>query len=440
MTTHTNTTDAYRGAGRPEAAYYLERIIDMYAREIGMDPAEVRKKNYVPNDQFPGAVSPVGFAMDTGDYANNLDALIASADYAGLRAEQERARSEGRYLGDRAHHLRGGLRVRPGRPGRARLLVGRLRAPVVVQRHRRRCGSTPTGGHRADRDRADRAGPRDDLGADRQRPARRSVRPRQSRHGDTARLADGHRHLRQPVSAVGGPAVATGRRPGTGQGATDRRPPARGGRRGHRVRRRRRPRRRVAGQPVDLGRPGRHRLSWRTSCPRASSPGWRHRRVFDPTNATWPFGTHLAVVEVDPETGDVELLRYIAVDDCGDVISPMIVAGQVHGGLAQGIGQALFEEASYDENGQPADRHPDRLPAPDRGGPAQLRAGPHRDPDRRQPPGGEGHRRGGDDRVGQTGVVTPWSTPSRPLGVQTHRHAAAASATCGRRYRKHAGS
>ena len=98
VVTNTQTTDAYRGAGRPEALYYIERIIDAYAREIGMDPAEVRRKNYWKNDQFP-AVTNFGLAIDSGDYETNLDKLLDMADYAGLRQMQDDARAEGRYIG-----------------------------------------------------------------------------------------------------------------------------------------------------------------------------------------------------------------------------------------------------------------------------------------------------------------------------------------------------
>ena len=99
VTTHTMTTDAYRGAGRPEAAYYLERIIDMYSREIGMNPADIRRANFISADDFPGAVSPMGFPMDTGDYATNLDAALEMAGWSGLISERDAARAEGRHVG-----------------------------------------------------------------------------------------------------------------------------------------------------------------------------------------------------------------------------------------------------------------------------------------------------------------------------------------------------
>ena len=135
VVTNTMTTDAYRGAGRPEAIYYLERIIDAFAHEIGMDPFEVRRKNFWQPDEFP-AVMGCGFALDSGNYEGAVDKLIAQSDYAGMRKRQEEARAEGRLVGDRSRLLCRGLRVRSGRAGRHRFLLGQLRAPGVVQRLR----------------------------------------------------------------------------------------------------------------------------------------------------------------------------------------------------------------------------------------------------------------------------------------------------------------
>ncbi|MDQ3781471.1 MAG: molybdopterin-dependent oxidoreductase [Actinomycetota bacterium] len=350
VTTHTNTTDAYRGAGRPEAAYYLERIIDMYAREIGMDPAEVRKKNYIPNDQFPGAVSPVGFAMDTGDYATNLDALIASADYAGLRAEQKKAREEGRYLGiglssyvevcgfapaglaelgfswstyglPAAFSGSGLVRVNPdgtatvqigtGPSGQghqttwAQIVSDRLAIPVehVKVRHGD-TGDSPMGiGTFGSRSAAvDGSATYEASQRVREKAAKMAAHLLEASEEDVV-FANGGAHVAgSPDSSVTWAQIAE-----------------------------------IAYMP--------HKL------PEGMEGGLEASVVFNPGNATWPFGAHLAVVEVDAETGNVDLLRYITVDDCGNVINPMIVDGQVHGGIAQGVGQALFEEALYDEAG-----------------------------------------------------------------------------------------
>ena len=350
VTTHTNTTDAYRGAGRPEAAYYLERIIDMYAREIGMDPAEVRKKNYIPNDQFPGAVSPVGFAMDTGDYATNLDALLASADYAGLRAEQERARSEGRYLGiglatyvEVCGFAPAGL-AELGFSWSAYGLPASFSGTGLVRVNPDgtatvQIGTGPSGqGHETSWAQ---------IVSDRLAIPVEHIKVR---HGDTADSPMGIGTFGSRSAAVDGSATYEAADRVRAKAATlaahlleaseEDVVFADGG--AH-----------VAGSPDSA-------VTWADianiaymahKLPEGTEPGLEASVVFNPSNATWPFGSHLAVVEVDPETGNVDLLRYITVDDCGNVISPMIVAGQVHGGLAQGIGQALFEEARYDEAG-----------------------------------------------------------------------------------------
>ena len=350
VTTHTMTTDAYRGAGRPEAAYYLERILDAYAREIGMDPAEVRKRNYIPPEAFPGAVSPIGFAMDTGEYAMNLDALLEVAGYEGLKADRDRMRAEGRLVGlglatyvevcgfgpsglvdlgfswseygmPSAFNGSGLVRVNPD--GSATVIIGTgpsgqghqtTWAQIVsdqlgipVDRVRVTHGDTaesPMGiGTFGSRSAAvDGAATYQAAQQVREKAAKIAAHLLEAAEEDI-RFADGGAHVAgSPDTAVDWSELAT-----------------------------------VAYQP--------HRL------PEGLAGGLEAHSVFSPANATWPFGSHLALVEVDPDTGDVSILRYVAMDDCGNVINPMIVDGQVHGGIAQGIGQAMFEDAIYDADG-----------------------------------------------------------------------------------------
>ncbi len=198
--TNTMTTDAYRGAGRPEAIYYLERIIDMYAREIGMDPLEVRKKNYWQPDQFPAASRRLGSPLDSGNYAG----LRRCPDREGrLRGPSGRCR-KGRgpragYLGIGVSPLRGGVRVRPGRPGRDRVLLGQLRAAGLVQWLGVGAGQSRWDRHRAHRDRTVRPGPSDHLGPDRLRRAGHPDGKHQGVSRRHRRLPDGGRHLRQPI-------------------------------------------------------------------------------------------------------------------------------------------------------------------------------------------------------------------------------------------------
>jgi carbon-monoxide dehydrogenase large subunit len=349
VVTNTMTTDAYRGAGRPEAIYYLERIIDMYAREIGMDPLEVRRKNYWKDTEFPATMG-CGFSLDSGAYGASVDALMEAADYTGLRAMQEQARAEGRLVGigvssyvevcgfgpavlaeigfswsnfglPASFNGSGLVRVNPDGS-----------ATVVI-------GTGPSGqGHETTW--AQIVG--DGLGI----PIERIV----VRHGDTAESPMGIGTFGSRSIAVDGTATFDATQKVKAKAAT------------------------LAAHLLEAaegdivfadggahvaGSPDR-RVDWAELAKAAyqahkAPAGWESgleaQTTWSPGNATWPFGTHLAVVEVDPDTGDVRLLKYVGADDCGNVINPMIVDGQLHGGIAQGVGQALFEEAAYDGDG-----------------------------------------------------------------------------------------
>jgi carbon-monoxide dehydrogenase large subunit len=350
VVTNTTTTDAYRGAGRPEAMYYLERIIDMYAREIGMDPADVRHKNFIPNEEFPAAVSPVGFAMDTGDYSTNLNALLEAADYAGMKSERDAARAAGRHVGlglstyvevcgfapsgladlgfnwaayglPTAFNGSGLVRVNPdatatvvigtGPSGQshqttwAQIVSDRLGIEVdnIVVKHGD-TGDSPMGiGTFGSRSAAvDGSAAWEAADRVRAKAAKLAAHLLEASEEDIV-FADGGAHVAgSPDSSVGWGDIAS-----------------------------------IAYQV--------HKA------PEGTEPGLESEVFFTPANATWPFGSHLAMVEVDAETGNVEILRYVCMDDCGNVINPMIVDGQIHGGLTQGIGQALFEDAIYDSDG-----------------------------------------------------------------------------------------
>ena len=350
VATHTMTTDAYRGAGRPEAAYYLERIVDMYAREIGMDPADVRRKNFVPAEEFPAAMSPVGFAMDTGDYVKNLDAALASADWSGLLAERDSARAEGRNVGvglatyvevcgfgpsglvdlgfswaeynaPSAFNGSGLVRVEPD---------GSVTASI---------GTGPSGqGHQTTW--AQIIGDGLGIPVDRIRVI----------HGDTSQAPVAIGTFGSRSAAVDGAAAYEA----TVKVRTKAAKIA-----AHMLE--------ASEEDIEFGDGGAHvkgspdsSVTWSEIALNAYQPhllpeglegGLEAHSIFSPANATWPFGTHIAMVEVDVETGDVRILRYIGMDDCGNVINPMIVDGQVHGGIAQGVGQAMFEDAIYDGEG-----------------------------------------------------------------------------------------
>lgn len=348
--THTMTTDACRGAGRPEAAYYLERVIDAYAREIGVDPVDVRKKNFI--EKFDEAVvSPIGFAIDTGDYATNLDKLVEVADYEGLKAEREQARVDGRYVGIGVATYCEVCGFAPtalaelgfswstyGLPagfyGTGLVRVNPDTSVTVIT------GTGPSGqGHETTWAQlvSDRLG----LPVEKIRVI----------HGDTEESPMGIGTFGSRSLAVDGTATFD---------AAERVAAKAKDIAAHLME--------ASAEDIELSAEGASvigspdsNIEWSEIAAAAYLPhrlgeseiegGLESHVIFDPPNATWPFGAHLAMVEVDPDTGDVEILRYITVDDCGNVINPMIVAGQIHGGVTHGIGQALFEEAVYDDDG-----------------------------------------------------------------------------------------
>ncbi|MCZ6568026.1 MAG: xanthine dehydrogenase family protein molybdopterin-binding subunit [Actinobacteria bacterium] len=348
--THTMTTDALRGAGRPEAAYYLERVIDAYAREIGVDPVDVRKKNFI--EKFDEAVvSPIGFAIDTGDYATNLDKLVEVADYEGLKAEREQARVDGRYVGIGVATYCEVCGFAPtalaelgfswstyGLPagfyGTGLVRVNPDTSVTVIT------GTGPSGqGHETTWAQlvSDRLG----LPVEKIRVI----------HGDTEESPMGIGTFGSRSLAVDGTATFD---------AAERVAAKAKDIAAHLME--------ASAEDIELSAEGASvvgspdsNIEWTEIAAAAYLPhrlgeseiegGLESHVIFDPPNATWPFGAHLAMVEVDPDTGDVEILRYITVDDCGNVINPMIVAGQIHGGVTHGIGQALFEEAVYDDDG-----------------------------------------------------------------------------------------
>ncbi len=349
VVTNTMTTDAYRGAGRPEAIYYLERIIDAYAHEIGMDPFEVRKKNFWQPDEFPAQMG-CGFSLDSGDYETAVDKLIEVSDYVGMRRRQEEARAEGRLVGvgvgsyvevcgfgpavlaeigfswanyglPASFNGSGLVRVNPD-----------ATVTVVI-------GTGPTGqGHQTAWAQivGDGLGiPVEDIrvlyGDTREHPMGIGTFGSRSISVDGTATFEATKIVKEKAAKIAAHIL---------EASAEDIEFADGG--AH-----------VAGSPdkrVEWAAIAKSAYQTHTS-PDDVDSGLEAHTAFSPGNATWPFGTHLAMVEIDPETGDVKLLEYHAVDDCGNVINPMIVAGQVHGGIAQGIGQAMFEEAIYDEAG-----------------------------------------------------------------------------------------
>ena len=337
VVTHKPFIAAYRGAGRPEAAFVLDRLLDRGARAIGLDPVELRRRNLIRVDAMPyptGLTYRDGVAIvyDPADYVAAFDLMLARLDYPGWRAEQKRRRGDGRAigLGVSAYVEGTGLgpfegadvRVDPG--GTVFVHVG---VSSQGQAHETTLAQIAAAELGVDVDRVIVVG------------------------GDTARVGFGMGTIASRVAAVAGPAVA--------RTARDVARRARvvaaellecapddivlAGGRAHVAG--------VAERGLALGDVARAAIRSRALA-REGSPGLQGCMFFYPDTVTWAFGAQGCVVEVDVETGAVRLLRYVAVHDCGHAINPMVVEGQLHGGIAQGIGAALCEEVVYDETGQ----------------------------------------------------------------------------------------
>jgi carbon-monoxide dehydrogenase large subunit len=340
--THTTPTDAYRGAGRPEATYAIERAVDALARKLDKDPVELRRQNFI--EEFPAELAS-GLTIDSGDFHASLDRGLEMLDYDALRAEQEerRDRDDTKQLGIGFSTYIEMCGLAPSRIlGAIRYAAGGWDAATI------RClptgtiqvltGTSPHGqGH---------ATTWSQIAADRLGVPVENI---EVLHGDTSVVPLGMDTYGSRSLAVGGVAIYH---------AADRIiEKARkivahqlevaeddleydGGRFT------------VKGTDKSMTVPEAALSAWTAhNLPDGLEPGLEETYVYDPPNFSWPGGCHIAVVEVDTETGEVDVQRYVAVDDVGTVVNPTIVDGQVHGGIAQGVAQALFEEAVYDEDG-----------------------------------------------------------------------------------------
>jgi carbon-monoxide dehydrogenase large subunit len=345
--TYTNTAlvDAYRGAGRPEAAYVIERTVDLVARELDMDPVEVRRKNFIPTEEFPFDTGIGMLPYDTGNYPIALDKALEIAGYSDLRAQQAEARERGKYLGIGFSTYVEVCGVAPtawiGAEGwgaglweSANVRV-QLTGKVVVT-----TGAMPHGqGHETTFSQmvSDGLGvPYDDIIV---------------KWGDTLGTPFGYGSYGSRSLTVGGTALVR-----SVEKIRDKMKAFAA----HMLE--------VNEDEIDLnegvasvkGAPDRSvtfaqiaaTAAVGAALPEGLEPFLDATTYFDPPNCTFPFGTHIAIVEVDEETGHVDLKRYVAVDDVGNVINPLIVDGQVQGGIVQGVGQALWEDAAYSEDGQ----------------------------------------------------------------------------------------
>ena len=343
--TNLTPTDAYRGAGRSEAAYAHERIMDALARELDMDPAELRLKNLIPPFDEP-TTNPAGVQYDSGDYETCMRKALELADYEDVRAEQRRRREAGdtRQIGIGIGNFTESGGLSPSKVSAAvRLQSGGWEAASVRMLASGKVevvtGTSPHGqGHVTSWSQI----AADALGVD--------VDHVEVLHGDTAIAPYGRDTYGSRSLPVGGVAVHLACDKVVKKGkkiaahmleAAEEDIEFEGGRFS------------VAGSPdqnvtiQDVAAAA----YLADNLPEGMEPLLNEDYTFDPPNFTWPYGTHICVVEVDTETGMVTIPKYVAVDDCGPVVNPAIVDGQLHGGIAQGIAQALYEEAVYDDDG-----------------------------------------------------------------------------------------
>ncbi|MDP8908362.1 MAG: xanthine dehydrogenase family protein molybdopterin-binding subunit [Chloroflexota bacterium] len=330
--TNTMAIGAYRGAGRPEAAYYIERVMDLLADEAGLDPTEVRRVNFIPTFTN-GHVTAAGEKYDTGDYVKALDKALEVSGYAGLRQEQANLRQQGRYLGIGVASY---VEICGFGPYESSTVRVEPSGDVTVY-----TGISP---HGQGQETTFAQLVADHLGGDFERVV--------VHHGDTLNTPQGNGTMGSRGLAVGGGALMLSIEKVKAkaslvaahllEAAVDDIELADGM---YRVRG-------VPDRSVTLAQIAEAVYDDADDLPKEIDAGLESTDFFRPDDETFPFGTHVAVVEVFPETGEVQLRRYVSVDDCGTIISPMLVSGQVHGGLAQGIGQALFERVAYDETGE----------------------------------------------------------------------------------------
>jgi aerobic carbon-monoxide dehydrogenase large subunit len=335
----TNTTPitAYRGAGRPEVTAMLERAIDLLAGELDLDPVEVRRRNLIPPEAFP-YTTPTGAVYDSGEYERALDEALRMAGYERLRAEQAERRASGSsaLLGIGVSTY---VEITAARPLFSEFGAMRIGEDGTVTV---RVGVSPQGqGHETSFAQ---------LIAGRLRVPLRAVRVL---HSDTGVLPEGRGTMSSRSLQIGGSAAAQATETVI---AKARRLAA------HLLE--------AAEADIEIREPGslgvrgspETGVTWGelataaldpTQLPEDMEPGLEAEETFEQNGSTFPAGAHVAVVEVDVETGAVRLLRHIAVDDAGRLLNPLIANGQVHGGLAQGIAQALYEGVLYDELGNP---------------------------------------------------------------------------------------
>ncbi len=337
--TNKTPTDAYRGAGRPEAAHLIERAMDLVAKELGKDPAEVRKINFVRPDQFPHKMA-TGAVYDSGNYAGALEKALQNIGYENLRAEQAQKRAEGKLMGigfsSYVEICGFGPKgtIPQGLYESARMRVEQSGTVMVYS------GSSPHG-------QGEETTFAQIVSSEFGIPIDNVL----IIHGDTDSTPEGRGTYGSRTTAVGGPAIYQA------------------------AQRLKEKMRQIAAHLLEAnvsdvtledgklsvtGAPQKSvsfnevaaAANTSNALPTSIEPGLETTVFWEPEACTFPFGTHICVVEVDKDTGEAEITRYVAVDDCGRQLNPLLVEGQIHGGITQGIGQAMVEGVIYSEDGQ----------------------------------------------------------------------------------------
>jgi carbon-monoxide dehydrogenase large subunit len=338
-------TDAIRGAGRPEATHMLELTLDAMAHELGIDRLEIRRKNFIPKEDFPAEVA-TGVIYDSGDYLKTLDTLLEHVDVAAFEQEQAQLRSQGIHRGIGFCTYTEICGLAPSRvtgPAGVGVQAG-LWESAMIRVHNTGAVTVYTGTspHGQGLDTAMAQIVADKLGVDPQVV--------EVIHGDTAMGPEGRGTYGSRSLATGGEAVARATDKVVAKAkaivAAELEAAAEdievtGGKFS------------VKGSPdkgmamADIAG-----IAYIGAVPEGMEPGLEETTFYDPENFVFPFGAHACIVDVDADTGKVTVVRYIAVDDCGRAINPMLIDGQIHGGVAYGIGQALYERIHYDDEGQ----------------------------------------------------------------------------------------
>jgi aerobic carbon-monoxide dehydrogenase large subunit len=344
--TNKTPTDAIRGAGRPEATHLIEIMMDQLAAELGIDPVDIRHRNFIPKEDFPADVA-VGLTYCSGNYEGALERLVENVDMEAFRREQAELREQGVYRGIGLSTYMEMCGLAPSRavgPGGVGLQAGFWESSIVrVHPSGAVTVFTGTSPHGQGHETGFAQVVADRLGAD---PEQVDVI-----HGDTGTGPYGMGTYGSRSLAVGGESAAR---------AADKVADKAKRIVAHQLE--------AAPEDIEL-RDGRYSVRGSPdkgmtlaevagaayipeNLPDGMEGGLEETCFYDPENFVYPFGAHACIVEVDAETGKVRVVRYVAVDDCGPAINPMLIDGQVHGGVVHGIGQALYERVHYDEAGQ----------------------------------------------------------------------------------------